>query len=353
MKNFHNLYEKSIKWLMFGLFLGLLTMFLIFKFGLNKKIINTTHQEIIDEESVVTRVVEEATPSVVTISIKQLNNKEQDVGSGFIVSSDGLIVTNKHVVADMIANYEVIVGKDEVVKVSNIYRDPLNDLAILKVNKNDLNSVELGDSNDLKVGQSVIAIGTALGEFRSTVTTGVISGLGRGITAGSNDSLEKLENVIQTDAAINPGNSGGPLFNSGGQVIGVNVAVSASGQNIGFALPINLIKESISYFRETGEFERPYLGVGYKMVTQEEAVKNKVVPGAWVQQVTDNSPAAKSGIKIGDFITKIDDEELTDSDNGDLVKEINKKKIGQTIRITIWRNKNEEVIEVVLEKKES
>ncbi|HPT66269.1 MAG TPA: trypsin-like peptidase domain-containing protein [Candidatus Woesebacteria bacterium] len=321
------------KGIVIGLFLGVFVMSLFFLF-LNKKETIKIKKEIIDEESVVTEVVEKATPSVVTI------RTERDIGTGFIVSSDGLIVTNKHVVADIGTKYKVIIDKEEI-EVKDIYRDPLNDLAIIKIEKNNLNKVDLGDSDKLKVGQSVIAIGTALGEFRSTVTTGVISGLGRGITAGEVGEVEKLTNVIQTDAAINPGNSGGPLFNSSGQVIGVNVAVSQSGQNIGFALPINLVKESIDYFRETGEFERPYLGVGYKMMEK----------GAWVESILENSPASKADIKIGDIIIEIDGQKINKSDNGDLVKIINQKKIGQIINIKIQREKTEKIVDVNLEKK--
>lgn len=334
---------KNKKGILIGLFLGMLIMGLVYQvsfiFKEKKGVIKT---QVVEEESAVTKVVEEATPSVITVST---NN--QDVGSGFIVSSDGLIVTNKHVVADTTLIYKVVIGKEEAVEVKNIYRDPLNDLAILKVEKNNLVAVELGDSDKLKVGQSVIAIGTPLGEFRSTVTKGIVSGLGRGITAGSPEYSEKLENVIQTDAAINPGNSGGPLFSSGGQVIGVNVAVSANGQNIGFALPINLIKESIDYFRKTGEFERPYLGVGYKMISSGEQ------KGAWVQTILENSPASKSNIKIGDIITKIDGEDLDTSDDGAVVKMINKKKIGQTVEVTLVRDKIERKVDVMLEKKQS
>ena len=332
------------KGIVIGLFLGVLMTGLVFLF-LNKKETINIKKEIVDEESMVTRVVEAATPSVVTI------RTEQDVGTGFIISNDGLIVTNKHVVADLQAKYRVVIGKDEVVDVVNVYRDPINDLAILKINRNNLVPVDLGDSNKLKVGQSVIAIGTALGEFRSTVTTGVISGLGRGITAGPIEASEKLDNVIQTDAAINPGNSGGPLFNSSGEVIGVSVAVSANGQNIGFALPINLIKESIAYFRETGEFERPYLGVAYKMISKEAAMKNKVNSGAYVESVTENSPAYKAKIEKGDIISEIDGQELNESDNGDLVKIINKKKIGDVVELKFWRNKEEKTVSVILEKK--
>jgi len=330
------------KGLLIGLILGVILTGVVFQNGFfsKEKIINKT--QVVAEESVVINVVEEATPSVVTISATN-GAETKDVGSGFIVSNDGLIVTNKHVVADTTLTYKVVIGKDEVVDVKNIYRDPLNDLAILKVENSNLTAVDLGDSDKLKVGQSVIAIGTALGEFRSTVTKGVISGLGRGITAGSPENSEKLDNVIQTDAAINPGNSGGPLFNLNGQVIGVNVAVSASGQGIGFALPINLIKESISYFRQTGEFERPYLGVGYKMSTQ----------GALVQSILENGPASKVDIKIGDVITEVDGEKLDSVDTAALVKTINKKKIGQTVTLKILRDKAEQEVSVVLEKKQS
>ena len=339
-------------------------------------------KEIIDEETVVTRVVEQVTPSVVTVSISktqvinfdpfwgldffneffgqprrdqaQTKKIEQDIGTGFIISSDGLIVTNKHVVADTEAKYRVIIGKDEIVDVKNIYRDPLTDLAILKIDKTGLKPLKMGDSDSLKVGQTVIAIGTALGEFRSTVTKGVISGLGRGITAGSVfEGMEKLDNVIQTDAAINPGNSGGPLLNSSGEVIGVNVAVSAQGENIGFALPINIIKESIENFRATGEFDRPYLGVAYQMISKQAALLNEVPQGAYVQEVIKDSPADKAGIKQGDIITEIDGKKLDSEKSSDVVNIINKKKIGDDITLKVYRDKEEKTFRVKLEKKQS
>lgn len=336
-------------------------------------------REIVDEESVVTRVVEESTPSVVTVSISKtriLNSDpfdffggffgfgfpgqgqteeqkiEQDIGTGFIISSDGLIVTNKHVVSDVQAKYKVVIGKDEVVEVKNIYRDPVTDLAILKVEKGGLKPVKLGDSDKLKVGQTVIAIGTALGEFRSTVTTGVISGLGRGITAGSPfEGSERLDNVIQTDAAINPGNSGGPLLNSSGEVIGVNVAVSQSGQNIGFALPINLVKESIDNFKTTGEFERPYLGVSYRMISRQAALLNEVPAGAYVQEVLEDGPSDKAGLEEGDIIVEIDGKKLADDKNTSLATFINKKKIGDSVKLKVWRDGRDLELTVRLEKR--
>lgn len=198
---------------------------------------------------------------------------QKDIGTGFVVAENGLVVTNKHVVSDLEAEYIVINANDEEFKVGKIYRDPTNDLAILNVEELNLSGLELGDSDELKVGQSVIAIGTALGEFRHTVTTGVISGLGRGIEAGDIfGSREFLEGVIQTDAAINPGNSGGPLLNSKGEVIGVNVAVSANAQNIGFAIPINVVKASLDNFNKTGQFDRPLLGIRYQMITEKSAL---------------------------------------------------------------------------------
>lgn len=336
----------------------------------------TVQRRVLNEESVVIDVVEKYGPSVVTIGIKktekvispfnnfydpfgifnfpdqspQEQNIEQDIGSGFIVSSDGLIVTNKHVVGDTEASYRVFTKENELYEVEKIYRDPVNDLAILKISApgEKLKPVELGDSSNLKVGQFVIAIGTALGEFRSTVTTGVISGLGRGITAsGPFDSYaESLDNVIQTDAAINPGNSGGPLLNSLGQVIGVNVAKAQGAQNIGFALPINVVKDSLDNFNRTGQFSRPYLGVRYRMIDKKEAVAKGWVEGAGIIEVVAGSPAEKGGLIPGDIITKIGGEKLT-TDN-DLVKVMSKRKVGEELKITVWRDDGEKEFTVVL-----
>ena len=363
--------QKTFKTLFAGVLLGCLLVGGMNTFLKSKKVetVQTiVKKEIIDEESVVTKVVEQATPSVVTVSIvrpkvstdifgvtKQIGqNDAQDIGSGFIISTDGLIVTNKHVVSDLTAKYKVIIGKDLVLDVKEIYRDPMNDLAILKVDKANLASVNMGDSDKIKVGGTVIAIGTALGQFRSTVTTGVISGVGRGITAGDSVSgSEKLDGVIQTDAAINPGNSGGPLLNSSGEVVGVNVATSQAGQNIGFALPINLVKESIDNFKTTGEFERPYLGVAYKQITQQTALLNNVPVGGYVSELIEGGPAQKAGIEKGDIITEVDGKKLEDSVSINLITIINKKKIGESVDIKIWRNGKEVIAKVTLEKRPS
>ena len=347
--------------------------FLITKNYIKGNVLVQNKLEVTDEESVTTKVVETASESVVTVSINkdvvkntpdifaqlfggsqqnvETENIEQDIGTGFIVSSDGLIVTNKHVVSDTSAKYKVVIGKDETVEVVNIYRDPISDLAILKVDKTGLIPVKMGDSDQLKVGQTVIAIGTALGEFRSTVTKGVISGLGRGITAGGfGVGSEKLENVIQTDAAINSGNSGGPLFDSGGKVIGVNVAMSQNGQSIGFALPINLIKSSLENFRNTGEFDRPYLGVGYQVISQKAALLNEVPEGVYVQTVVKDSPADKAGLKAGDIITEIDGQKISEDGSVSIVGVINTKKIEDEVKIKYYRDKETKEVEITLEK---
>lgn len=317
---------------------------------------------LLSEENAVISVVERVGPSVVTIGIRKDESEkrrdefelffpeeeveeeshEQYIGSGFVVQKDGLVVTNKHVVSERGLEYLVIDDKGNTYEVESIYRDPVNDIAILQTSsapENGFKQVELGDSANLKVGQFVIAIGTALGEFPSTVTTGVVSGLGRGITAGSpfQGFVEELDNVIQTDAAINPGNSGGPLLNSSGQVIGVNTAVSGQGENIGFAIPINIVKDSIKNFNNTGRFSRPYLGVSYTIISERSALLNEVPRGAFVQDVITGSAADEAGILTGDIITEIDGEKISDESES-LAILISEKKVGDTIRVTVFRD---------------
>ncbi len=344
--------------------------------------------KVVTEESVTINIVKKYGPSVVTVagteSQQELEKQQQQnspfgfspffdispapslspapdgnqdqpqvIGSGFVVSSNGMIVTNKHVVADTQMTYQVITSDGKKYSVKNIYRDPLNDVALLKIDPSQnssekLQSLTLGESSHLQVGQYVVAIGTALGEFRNTVTTGVISGLGRGITSGDpyQGSVEQLNNVIQTDAAINPGNSGGPLFNSAGQVIGVNTAVSQNGQNIGFAIPINVIKDAFQNFQQNGKIERPFLGVSYTMLSKSLAVLNNLPQGAYVQDVEQNSPADSAGIQQGDVITKIEGQQIDDTNSLSTV--IAKDKVGQTITITIYRDNNTQDIKVTL-----
>ena len=315
-------------------------------------------QRVVNEESVVIKVAEEVSPSVVTVSaqtparrVLQFNpfgggisqriegGTPQDIGTGFVVSEDGLVVTNKHVVSVANASYKVITKDGQEYEATQISRDPSNDIAIIKIDASGLKPAPLGDSSNLKVGQFVVAIGTALGGFRHTVTTGVISGLGRGITAGSSFEgyVERLDDVIQTDAAINPGNSGGPLVNSAGQVIGINVAVAQGAQNIGFSIPINVVKEALSQFKQTGKFPaKPYLGVQYQMISQQAAVLNNVPQGAYVVSVIAGSPAESAGMKVNDIIKKFDGQELTEEDT--LADAIKKKSPGEAVELEIWRD---------------
>jgi serine protease Do len=329
---------------------------------------NTENVKVVTEESITIDIVKKSGPSVVTIAEvpdfaqskesfnlgpfsifgipvpeEEVPTKPQSIGTGFIISDDGLILTNKHVVSATGGEYQIVTSNDKKYSVTNIYRDPLNDLAILQVElaenpDNRLTPIELGDSSKLQVGQYVVAIGTALGEFTNTVTTGVVSGLGRGITAGSpfEGSIERLDNVIQTDAAINPGNSGGPLLNSSGQVIGVNTAVSRAGENIGFAIPINIVKESLETFNNTGRFERAFLGVSYRTISRDVAIINELPEGAYVQQVIEGSSADNAGIEVGDIITRIDDTKI-DEKTG-LASAIANKKIGDIVAITVFRD---------------
>ena len=314
--------------------------------------------KIITEESVTIDVVKKVTPAVVTVGITKnqpvfdpfgfsvgsgSRQIKQDIGSGFIVKADGLVVTNKHVVSDSSAKYRVITADNKSFDVTKIYRDPNNDLAVLKIAAlpaGGLPTVELGDSSNLQVGQFAIAIGTALGEFRSTVTTGVISGIGRSIIAGSPfEGTEALNNIIQTSAAINPGNSGGPLLNSSGQVIGVNAAVAADAQNIGFALPINLVKDSLKVFESSGgQFPaKAFLGVNYRMISRELAILNDLPEGAYVSDVVADSPADKAGVVRGDIITKFSGQNVRDADGG-LAKLISAKKPGDSVEVVIYRD---------------
>ncbi|MCR4326761.1 MAG: trypsin-like peptidase domain-containing protein, partial [Candidatus Roizmanbacteria bacterium] len=319
----------------------------------------------VSSEQAVVRAVEQALPSVVTVSIgKDVTTQsslrydpsnpagpfviepgeeqhiEGNIGSGFIVSESGLIITNKHVVSDTEASYTVILNDGSSHEVVSIQRDPLNDLALVKIKTNKpLTPMPLADSNSIKLGQMAIAIGTPLGEFRNTVTTGIVSGLGRGITAGSalEGFVERLDNVIQTDAAINPGNSGGPLLNSNGEVMGVNTAISQSGQNIGFAIPVSVVKELLENYESSGgTISRPFLGVEYQIIDREMAITERVPSGAYVLKVVAGSSASDAGIQEGDIITDINGKRI--SKDADLAQSIKGKKVGDTIALVWWRD---------------
>ena len=199
-------------------------------------------------------------------------------GSGFIVSPDGYIITSNHVVSDRSADYTIILEPKKKYPAKVVSRDPINDIAILKINAKNLPYLGLGDSEKIELGQTVIAVGNALGEFHDTISTGVVSGLSRYITAfsGLNRQAERLRGLIQTDAAINPGNSGGPLVDIEGKVIGINTAMVMGAQNIGFAIPINYAKKDLEEVKKFGKVRRPFLGVKYVILNKKIAEKNKL-----------------------------------------------------------------------------
>lgn len=284
--------------------------------------------------------------------------KEVGGGSGFLVTSNGLIVTNRHVVDDKTAEYTVFTndGKKHDAKV--VARDSVLDIAIIKIDGSDYTSLEFGDSDRLQVGQSVIAIGNALGEFKNTVSVGVVSGLSRSVTAGDGTGQsEFLDKVIQTDAAINPGNSGGPLLNLSGKVIGVNVAVAQGSQSIGFALPINSIKSVVESVKTTGKIVRPYIGIRYVAITPELKEKNNlsvdygilVSKGATSSDlaVIPGSPANKAGIVENDIVLELDGKKL--DEDQDFAQLIRQKQVGDTVTLKILSKGNEKTVQVKLE----
>lgn len=317
-------------------------------------------QRVVHEENAVIEVVDKTSNSVVALgATKRVFNpfdpfsaprsQNSTIGTGFVVSDKGIIVTNKHVVSDTDTKYTVVGNDGKKYEVQRIYRDPILDLAIVQIDNSDLKALEMGDSTKLKVGQTVIAIGNALGRFTNTVTTGVVSGLGRKVIAGDpfSGSVESLENLIQTDAAINPGNSGGPLLNIAGQVIGVNVATTEGAQNIGFAIPISAVKVIVDEFLEKGTVSRPFLGVRYRFIARDVALLNEVPQGAYVQEVLDGSGAKKAGVSEGDIITKIDGQSVSEEET--ISQTISGKRIGDSITLNLWNEGQEREVKAMLQ----
>lgn len=303
---------------------------------------------VVKEENAVISVVEKTSPSVVAIGVTRRvvnpfdpfavpKRENSTIGTGFLVSDKGIIVTNKHVVSEPGVKYTVV-GKDgQKFDVRKIYRDPTLDLALVQVDNTSLKVLELGDSSKLKVGQTVVAVGNALGRFTNTVTTGVVSGLGRRVEVGSPfEGFENLDDLIQTDAAINPGNSGGPLLNSAGQVIGVNVATTEGAQNIGFAVPINSVKVLVQEFETKGSVSRPFLGIRYRFISKDVAILNEVPQGAYIQEVVEGGPAEKAGLKERDIITKINGQSV--DNEGKIADFIKGASIGRRVELEIWRD---------------
>lgn len=332
----------------------------------------TQEQKIID-------IVKENSPSVVSVvaykdvpvyeqtyqqdfffiipKLEQKGTERQQVGAGtgFIVSSDGLILTNKHVVSDKEAEYVVIMTDNKEYNAKVLARDPVQDLAIMKIEGgNNFKPLKLGSVDDIQIGQTVIAIGNALGRFQNTVSVGVISGLGRTIVAtGPDFATERLEDIIQTDTAINRGNSGGPLINLKGEVVGINTAVSTEGENIGFAISIDKAKRSIEQVKTLGRISYPYMGVRYIILNKEiskardiEVDYGALIVGDDEPAVVDGSPAQKAGIKEGDIILEINGEKITEDNS--LAKIISKYNPFESLNLKILRDGQEIYLNIIL-----
>ena len=301
---------------------------------------------------------------------RQQGTEKREVGggSGFIVSTDGLIITNKHVVLDDEAEYTVFTTDGNSFSARVLAKDPFQDLAVLKIDRESIIdsdgnltttpfiAVVLGDSSTLKIGQTVITIGNALAKFQNTVSVGVISGLGRTITAsGSGNFVETIENVIQTDAAINKGNSGGPLLNLDGEVIGINTATVLDAQNIGFAIPVSRVARDIKQVMELGKIVYPFLGIRYVLIT-EAVAREKNLPvtyGAWINYgpsgedaVIPGSAAKAAGIITGDILLEMNGERI-DKENS-LASIIQQYDPGDTVVLKVLREGQELIFNVQL-----
>lgn len=292
------------------------------------------------------------------LNLPSQNNKRQvGAGSGFFVSEDGLIVTNKHVVDNETFEYSVVTSEGESFPATVIAKDAIYDVAILKIDVANAPFLEFGNSDEIALGESVIAIGNALAEFSNSITKGVVSGLSRSVVAhGQVGQTEFLENVIQTDAGINPGNSGGPLLSLSGKVIGVNVAVAVDSENIGFALPANLVQRIVQSVKEEGRIVRPYIGVRYVILNEQVAegenlsVKEGalIVSGAPNQPaIVPNSPAEKAGLMAGDVILEFNGKKL--SERMSLLQVTREADVGDTVELIILRDGQEQSVILTLE----
>ncbi|NLC43084.1 MAG: PDZ domain-containing protein [Clostridiales bacterium] len=297
-------------------------------------------------------------PSVVGISTYHVqqgsygmeSQSVEGVGSGFIVSSDGYILTNDHVAVSLDAEIWVILHNGDELEGKVLWTDPTLDLAMIKVDATGLPAAELGDSSQLIVGELAIAIGTPLGlQFQHTTTAGIVSALDRTVEVGTERGQNFMEDLIQTDASINPGNSGGPLVNIDGQIIGINTVKVVSAEGIGFAIPINVAKPVIQHFFEEGEFVTPYIGVvGYdKDIAHYYKQTDSLVEGVYVVSLDPQGPAYKSGIKMNDIITRVADMPVTKM--LELRTAVYTHHVGDVVKLIVIRDRKEMEIEMTLE----
>jgi serine protease Do len=352
--------------LIFGLIGGAVGSYTFIRYFANDIPANRK-QLVVQETSAYINVAKIVSPAVVSITSQAVTQgmfgePEQE---GMIVDSDGLILTNRHVVDDSTATYTVVLSNGKSYPAKVLALDSNNDLAFVKITASGLPTVQLGDSGSVQVGQQVVAIGNALGQFQNTVTQGIVSGLSREVEAGddssggdtsSTSSDESLQDLFQTDAAINPGNSGGPLVNLAGQVVGIDTAIAGDGsQNIGFAIPINDAKALVTSMEKSGTLQTAYLGVRYVALDPSAAQANNlsVSQGAWVQSadaqdpgVVVGSPADKAGIKNGDVITKVGGSSV--DANNSLQSLVEAYKPGDKVAFTVNRSGKTMTLSVTL-----
>lgn len=332
-------------------------------------------QVVREQSTLISSIAEEVGPSVVSIDVTSESvtqdlffgpqtQQQQSAGTGFIISEDGYVMTNRHVVPDGVSQVSLTMSDgtilDDVSVIGTTSDSDSLDIGFLKINDTkgkNLQPVKIGDSSAMVVGDTVVAIGNALGQFQNTVTSGIISGYGRSVVASdqSGANTDNLQNLFQTDAAINQGNSGGPLVNSDGEVIGINTAVAGgTAQNIGFAIPINDAKGLIDGVIENGTIDRPYLGVQYIQLSQGNAEELGVsqTEGAYVNGgdgsngVVGGSPAAQAGLENGDIIIKVNDQDVNSQNT--LASVIGRFQVGDKVTITYIRDGNQQTTEATL-----
>ena len=344
--------------------------------NLTDKNTKASQQIILNESQLISEIAKNVGPSVVSVNVTSKSSQmdffgnsrptqEESAGTGFILNAEGVIITNRHVVPKGASDVSVTLSDGtELDNVSVIGRtndgDPL-DVSFLKINDKKgktLQPVKLGDSSKMQVGDKVIAIGNALGQFQNTVTAGIISGHGRSIQASDGRNLansETLEDLFQTDAAINQGNSGGPLVNVNGEVIGINTAIAGNAQNIGFAIPLNDVKGLITSVLKEGKLLRPYLGVRYVLLTDDYAYQYNlsVKRGAYIaptqgqSSIIADSPADKAGLKEKDIIVKVNDTNI--DENNSLTGILGRLSVGDTVSLSVVRDGKAITIKAKLE----
>lgn len=376
-----SVHKKQLPWVFLLLIASVSAGFVGGYFGGNQSNNNSNSnqqvsQQIINSESeLITKIAKDVGQSVVSIDVTSQATRQsyfsgaqsytqQSAGTGVIVSADGVIITNRHVIPAGTTKVSVTLSDgttlDDVEVIGRTNDSDSLDVAFLKVKDKkgkDLKPAKLGDSSKVQVGDKVVAIGNALGQFQNTVTSGIISGYGRSVEAGDATSSETLQNLFQTDASINQGNSGGPLVNVNSEVIGINTAVAGDGaENIGFAIPINDIQGLVNSVLKEGKLLRPYLGVRYVNLTDDYAYQYNLDTkrGAYIAPATDGgdsivkgSPAEKAGLQEKDIIVKVNDQAI--DENNSLISVLGRHSVGDKVTLTVIRDGQEKKIDVTLE----